>query len=402
MDYQFSDVINSIEPSFIREMLKLTTNKEIISFAGGLPDPQLFPYEDIKNATNSMFAKHKESLFQYSTTEGHQGLRDWIAARFSKAHDVEVSADQVMIVSGSQQALDLVGKIFINPQDTVAVESPSYLGAIQAFKMYSPKLQEVHLATDGVDIEQLQQVMANEKTKFFYGIPNFQNPTGITYSEDKRRRVADVLKASGKIMLEDDPYGGLRFPGTSDSTQSIYSLAPDNVIYMGSFSKIFVPGFRLGWVIAPTKIITNLVIAKQAADLHTNSFVQAILYEYVKTHNLDEHIDLIKTDYAKKKQYMVEAINTHMGDAVDIYPTNGGMFIWMKVHGVIASDLMPYAIKQNVVFVPGEAFSLSKGYQDHMRLNFTNLDYAQIDQGVINLKQALLAYRQDNPLEAAS
>lgn len=396
MQYQFSEVINELKPSFIREILKLTVKPEIISFAGGLPDPSLFPHQSIKEASNAMFDRNDHGIFQYTTTEGHAGLREWIAKRFSDTHNVEVSSDQVMIVSGSQQALDLFGKIYIDPQDAVVMEAPTYLGAIQAFRMYQPKFKEVELQEDGLDTEQFRSTMQEEDSKFFYGIPNFQNPTGLTYSTQKRQEVADILKETGKIMLEDNPYGALLFDEedqSSPDTRPIYALAPENVVYMGSFSKVFVPGFRLGWVIAPKPVLAKMIIAKQAADLHTNSFVQELLYEFVTSHDLDAHIDLIRQTYATKKACMVEAINTYLGDEVELFPTSGGMFIWVRVPGVAIMDLLTIAIEKNVAFVPGEAFSLTGGYTDHMRLNFTSLEEEQIVEGVKRLKAAIDAYR---------
>jgi len=396
MQYEFSEVINGLKPSFIREILKLTVKPEIISFAGGLPDPTLFPHQTIKDASNAMFDRQDNGIFQYTTTEGHLGLRQWIAKRFSDAHDVQVDADQVMIVSGSQQALDLFGKIYINPQDGVVMEAPTYLGAIQAFRMYQPEFKEVELLEDGIDTDQFRTTMTQSDSKFFYGIPNFQNPTGLTYSADKRQQVADILQDSGKLMLEDDPYGALLFddPNTQGmTTRPIYALAPEHVVYMGSFSKVFVPGFRLGWVIAPKPVLAKMVIAKQAADLHTNSFVQELLYQYVTTNDLDAHIDVIRQTYSAKKSCMVEAIHTYLGDEVQMAPANGGMFIWVRVPGVAVMDLLKYAIDNNVAYVPGEAFSLSGEYKDYMRLNFTSLDDEQIIEGIKRLKAALDAYR---------
>lgn len=396
MQYEFSEVINGLKPSFIREILKLTVKPEIISFAGGLPDPTLFPHQTIKDASNAMFDRQDNGIFQYTTTEGHLGLRQWIAKRFSDAHDVQVDADQVMIVSGSQQALDLFGKIYINPQDGVVMEAPTYLGAIQAFRMYQPEFKEVELLEDGIDTDQFRTTMMQSDSKFFYGIPNFQNPTGLTYSADKRQQVADILQDSGKLMLEDDPYGALLFddPNTQGmTTRPIYALAPEHVVYMGSFSKVFVPGFRLGWIIAPKPVLAKMVIAKQAADLHTNSFVQELLYQYVTTNDLDAHIDVIRQTYSAKKSCMVEAIHTYLGDEVQMAPANGGMFIWVRVPGVAVMDLLKYAIDNNVAYVPGEAFSLSGEYKDYMRLNFTSLDDEQIIEGIKRLKAALDAYR---------
>lgn len=396
MQYEFSEVINGLKPSFIREILKLTVKPEIISFAGGLPDPTLFPHQTIKDASNAMFDRQDNGIFQYTTTEGHLGLRQWIAKRFSDAHDVQVDADQVMIVSGSQQALDLFGKIYINPQDGVVMEAPTYLGAIQAFRMYQPEFKEVELLEDGIDTDQFRTTMMQSDSKFFYGIPNFQNPTGLTYSADKRQQVADILQDSGKLMLEDDPYGALLFddPNTQGmTTRPIYALAPEHVVYMGSFSKVFVPGFRLGWIIAPKPVLAKMVIAKQAADLHTNSFVQELLYQYVTTNDLDAHIDVIRQTYSAKKSCMVEAIHTYLGDEVQMAPANGGMFIWVRVPGVAVMDLLKYAIDNNVAYVPGEAFSLSGEYKDYMRLNFTSLDDEQIIEGIKRLKEALDAYR---------
>lgn len=404
MNYPFSKALNNTKPSFIREILKMVSDPDIISFGGGLPDADLFPAKDIEQATQSAFAKHGQSLYQYANTEGYLPLRELLAKRFSEQNNCTVDASQVLIVSGSQQALDLVGKVFLDDGDSVATESPSYLGAIQAFKLFNPVIKELadddtdtdtskntQSAFDGINLNKLQACLQQDKPKFFYGIPNFQNPTGISYSAQKRQQLADLLIQQNALMVEDDPYGSIRFDDASLS--SIYALAPNNVVYMNSFSKVFAPSFRLGWVVAPQPVIDKLVIAKQATDLHTNFFVQAILYEYLTQFDIDAHIANITQCYKQKRDAMVAAIKQHMPEDVEVFPNDGGMFLWIKLANLNAFKLLDIAIKHKVAFVPGETFSTLGKYTDQIRLNYTVQTFDEINLGIANLAKAVEEYR---------
>ncbi|GAB1670950.1 aminotransferase-like domain-containing protein [Mannheimia haemolytica] len=392
MNHKFSTSLSKSNPSFIREILKLTVAKDMISFAGGLPDPSLFPIDEIKQATLNVFKDNGSDIFQYSTTEGLYTLRKWIADRFTKKNHCAITPEQVLIVSGSQQALDLVGKVFLNSGDKIILESPSYLGAIQAFNLYNASFCEVDMQYDGIDLEKLAYSMKVNSPKFFYGIPNFQNPAGISYSQEKREKLSQILIENDQIMIEDDPYGELNYRDIYN--RAIYSLAPENTIYLGSFSKIFAPSFRLGWIIASENIMKKLIIAKQATDLHTNYFSQVILNEYLNKFNIDEHIEKIKYIYSNKKLEMIEAIKKYMNDNVVIYPSDGGMFIWIKIPNISAIDLLPFAIKNKVAFIPGETFSTSGMYKDQMRLNYTNLSIEDIHKGIKNLQKSLIEYQK--------
>ncbi|PIT24276.1 aminotransferase-like domain-containing protein [Snodgrassella alvi] len=390
-NYKFSEALSNSNPSFIREILKLTAVKDMISFAGGLPDANLFPKNHIKSATLDIFEEYGNTLFQYTTTEGLYSLRQWIADTFSLKHGCSVTPEQVLIVSGSQQALDLVGKIFINKNDNILIESPSYLGAIQAFNLYSPCFNEISMSFDGINLDELNYSIESKDPKFFYGIPNFQNPTGISYSIEKRKKLAELLIKHDQIMVEDDPYGELNY--NEQPTRSVFSLAPDNVIYLGSFSKVFAPSFRLGWIISPEKIMEKLIVAKQASDLHTNYFSQVILNKYLNKFDITDHIINIRNSYAEKRKIMIDSINEYMDKDVIVYPSNGGMFIWIKIPNTSSMDLLPYAIKNKVAFIPGETFSTKGEYKDQIRLNYTSLTNENIILGIKLLQKSLLEYR---------
>ncbi len=406
MNYPFSHALTHAKPSFIREILKMISDPEIISFGGGLPDAQLFPNKEIEQATQLAFSNYGQSLYQYSNTEGFLPLRTWLAERFSKQSNCQINPSQVLIVSGSQQALDLLGKVFLDNGDGVAIESPSYLGAIQAFKLFNPVLHEIDSGseddkqdnnsnlTDGINLNKLRTALQQDDNKFFYGIPNFQNPTGISYSKEKRQELANMLKEVDGLMIEDDPYGDIRFG--DDKPTSVYSLAPDNVVYLSSFSKIFAPSFRLGWVVAPQEIIDKMVIAKQATDLHSNFFAQAILYEYLTNFDIDSHIQSIRLSYQNKRDVMVQAIEQYMPDDVQVFPNEGGMFLWIQIPNINAFELLDTAIKHKVAYVPGETFSTLGKYQDQIRLNYTGQSTEEIVQGIKNLAKAVKEYRKDS------
>jgi 2-aminoadipate transaminase len=288
MSFRFTERILNTPKSFIREILKVTQDPEIISFAGGLPNPSLFPIEALQEAARETLATAGARALQYSTTEGHAELRAWIAARYER-RGVTVDPDQVLITTGSQQCLDLLGKLFIEKGDEVILERPSYLGTIQAFTMFEPRFVTVDLEEDGPNLEQAERLLATGRPKLFYAVPNFQNPSGLTYSMAKREALGALLRNHPEtIFIEDDPYGELRFSG--EHHKPLYAYTEGRSIMLGSFSKITVPGFRLGWMVAPPEIIRLAVKAKQAADLHSSTFNQFVIAEYLKRHSIDDHI----------------------------------------------------------------------------------------------------------------
>lgn len=379
--------MSTVRKSFIREILKVTENPEIISFAGGLPNPLSFPVDAIREASDKILKDDGKSTLQYSTTEGYAPLREWIALRYA-SKGISVSAENILITSGSQQGLDLIGKVFLDKGDSVIIERPGYLGAIQSLSMFEPEFLPVTLDHDGVNISELEKVLATRNPKLFYAVPNFQNPSGITYSAEKRRQAASVLSRHDTVFIEDDPYGELRFMGKA--LPSMGTFLTHNVILLGSFSKIFSPSMRLGWVCAPPDIMEKLVIAKQAADLHTNFFSQRVLYEYLRTNDIDAHIDRIRALYKKQRDCMVEAIRRYFPAGVKYTEPEGGMFLWVTLpDGQSALKLFDATIAKNVAFVPGDPFYVNEKNVATFRLNYTNSNEPAIDTGIRRLAEAM-------------
>lgn len=383
----FANRMNNIQKSFIREILKVIQQDDIISFAGGLPNPNFFPIEGIKNATLKVLEKDGAEALQYSTTEGHKGLREYIAMRYGKK-GVSVSYKDILILNGSQQGLDLLGKIFVDKNDWILMEKPGYLGAIQAFSMYEPNIQMITLMDDGIDLIELENRLKEREYKFFYGVPNFQNPTGVTYSEEKRKNLAKLLKEYKVIYIEDDPYGEIRFLGENKS--SMYHYYPEGTILLGSFSKIVAPGLRLGWIVANPEIYEKLIIAKQGADLHSNYFSQKIIYEFLSSEDIDIHIQKIKDEYALQRKTMVDCAKLYFPKEFRITLPEGGMFLWIDVpEQVDVMKLFNYAIEEKVAFVPGNPFFIEGEKVTGFRLNFSNSTSLEVEEGMKRLKKAL-------------
>ena len=298
--------MGTIPKSFVREILKVTQDPEIISFAGGLPNPRFFPTREIAEAAANALAEANGSALQYGTTEGYAPLREYIADRYRRNEGLNVTADEILITNGSQQGLDLIGKAFLDKQDAIVIEQPGYLGAIQAFSAYEPRFHSVPLQADGVDIDRLAEVLRTHRVKFFHTVINFQNPSGISYSESKRAALADVLKPRDTPLIEDDPYKELHFEATTRS--SMRKWLGDRAVLLGSFSKIVAPGLRMGWVCAARETMEKLVVAKQASDLHSNSFCQRMLHRYLVRHDIDRHIATIRAAYKRQKETMLAAV----------------------------------------------------------------------------------------------
>ena len=341
--------------SFIREILKVTLDPEIISFGGGLPNPALFPVEALVEAARDVLTEDGMSALQYSTTEGYLPLREYIATRYQKRTGLSISPEHILITNGSQQCLDLIGKVFINTEDPVAIERPGYLGAIQAFSLYEPEFHEVPLLEDGPDTEILSQVLDTHSPKLFYGVPNFQNPSGISYSGEKRHEVAEILSEHDTLFIEDDAYGELRFRG--EDLPLVSSYLPGLGVITGSFSKIIAPGMRMGWIAAPPEVFEQVVTAKQASDLHSNYLTQRIIYKFLTDNDLDLHIRHIREVYRHQRDIMVTMIEETFPPGVTITRPEGGMFLWATLpRNFSTMELFHIAIKENVAFVPGDPF----------------------------------------------
>ena len=383
-----------MNPSVIREILKVTEKPGIISFAGGLPSPKTFPVEAFAAACQTVLATDGRAALQYAASEGYAPLREWIASdlmRHSTAAGLPWRVDpaQVLITTGSQQALDLIGKILIDKDAKVLVETPTYLGALQAFTPMEPAFVGVASDAEGIDVADL--CAKAPSARFLYVLPNFQNPTGQSMSEARRALLSQEASRMGLPMVEDNPYGDLWFDAPPPPT--LAARNPDGCIYMGSFSKTLAPGLRLGFLVAPPALYPKLLQAKQAADLHTPSFNQRMVYEVLKTGFLDGHVPSIRALYKAQCEAMLQALDTHLaGTGVQWNTPDGGMFLWVKLpQGMNAVELLPQAVERNVAYVPGAAFYSGQAQANTLRLSFVTASVEQIHTGIAALAGVLKA-----------
>ena len=382
MNHIVSERIRQTPPSFIRGILKVAESEDVISFAGGLPNPISFPQEALKKSMNRIITEYGSRVFQYASTAGLLSLREYIAEKYRGQYNLDVCAEDIIITTGSQQALDLIGKVLIDKGDSVLLEEPGYLGAIQAFSQYQPNFCGVALQEDGPDIAQFEEILQNRKVKFAYVVPNFQNPTGITYSEEKRKAVLALVRKYHCILVEDDPYGELSFDGKVRGYISKGEL--NESILLGSFSKIVTPGMRLGFMIIKNERLRKYInTAKEAADLHSNIFAQYCLYDYVLHNNLQEHIQNIRCLYKEQCESMIKAMEMYFPKNITFTRPQGGMFIWATLpEGQSAKALFEQAILKKVAFVPGDPFYTDGRVANTMRLNYTNASKEIMVEGI--------------------
>lgn len=385
MNNIISERIKNTPPSFIRGILKAAERDDVISFAGGLPNPISFPQEALQESMNRVIAEHGSHVFQYAATAGLLSLREYIADKYKRQYKLEIEPDDIIITTGSQQALDLIGKVLINEGDAVLVEEPGYLGAIQAFSQYQPKFYGVPLLKDGPDICYFEEILKKEKVKFAYLIPNFQNPTGLTYSAEKRAAVLELARKYHCILVEDDPYGELSFNGKVNGYISRDGL--EESILLGTFSKIVTPGMRLGFMIIKDEKLRKYVnTAKEAADLHSNIFAQYCIWDYVMHNDIQEHIKKIRKLYKEQCETMIQAMERYFPKEISFTKPEGGMFIWATLpEGQRATALFEKALSQKVAFVPGNPFYTDGREANTMRLNYTNGSKEMIEEGIKRL-----------------
>lgn len=395
MEELLSDRIRLTPPSFIRSILKTASDPNIISFAGGLPNPISFPQDKLLESMQRIVKKYGSRCFQYSITAGLPELRQYIADRYNKNFDLNLTSDNVLITTGSQQALDLIGKVLINQNDGVILEKPSYLGAIQAFSQYQPQFYQVELTDKGMDVEQLKTTLKNN-IKFIYIIPDFQNPTGLSYDNETRHKICDVLKDKDVVLVEDDPYGDLRFEG--ERLPYIGAGRLKNSVLLGTFSKTVTPGMRTGFIISEnTEILKNISVAKEASDLHSNIFAQYLIWDYLTHNDIEEHILKIKTLYKQQARAMLEAMSKYFPKEIKYTTPHGGMFLWVTLpEDVSALKIFPKALEQKVVYVPGDPFYIERKDVNAMRLNYTNADCKTIDEGIQRLGKLFSNIRVGN------
>ncbi|WP_034628454.1 PLP-dependent aminotransferase family protein [Desulfocurvibacter africanus] len=387
---RFATRMQTAQRSFIREILKVTADPQIISLAGGLPSPEHFPCAAFVEATRAELGDAGPACLQYSTTEGHPELRAFIAKRYER-WGLNFSPDEILITTGSQQGLDLLAKVFLDPGDAVVVERPGYLGAIQTFSLFGVRFTPVELEDDGVDTAALEQVLRAERPKIYYTVPNFQNPSGVTFSQDKRVAVAEIMNGpSGEdtVLIEDNPYGELRFLGQDLPPIRKFMRKPSALL--GSFSKIVAPGLRIGWIAADKEVIEQCVTVKQAADLHTSTFAQRVLARFLRDNDLDAHIEKIRKTYGERRQAMVEAIREHFPSQAKATEPEGGMFLWITLpEGCSSLALFDAAIQEKVAFVPGVPFYTDGSGERTLRLNFSNATPERITEGIKRLGRAI-------------
>jgi 2-aminoadipate transaminase len=389
-----------IKSSAIRELLKVTQKPEIISFGGGLPAPDVFPVQRFEEACHKVLSEKGSQALQYGTTEGYQPLREMIAHNMSR-YGIVATADNVLITSGSQQALDLIGKLLINRGDRILVEAPTYLGALQAFNVYGAQYVSVPVDSDGLITEHLDASLRTGP-KFMYVLPNFQNPAGVTLSEGRRHQLILLADKYGIPIIEDDPYGQLRYEGEHIAPLVVLdrqNLRRDNgftlgnVIYLSTFSKTLAPGIRLAWIVAPEDVITKLVQLKQAADLHTSTFNQYVAYEVAKDGFLDQHVKLIRQVYRERRDAMLQALHEYFPHEITWTHPKGGLFLWVTMpQGTNSNALFQAALAEEVAFVPGDSFYAPNGHNEggrHMRLNFSHSQPEQIREGIRRLSVAV-------------
>jgi 2-aminoadipate transaminase len=403
---RFARRTRTMRSSAVRELLKVLEQPDMISFGGGLPGPEVFPVERVREATDRVLRDRGRQALQYSTTEGYRPLRE-LVARHTARYGILIEPDNVLLTNGSQQALDAIGKVFINRGDHILAERPTYIGAIQAWQTYGAEWACVEVDEDGMNVDEVESALRGGP-KFIYALPNFQNPSGVTLALERRHRLIQLADHYGVPILEDDPYGQLRYEGehlpsivTLDARMHATDGAPyaGNVIYISTFSKILSPGLRLGWIVAPVEVIQRLVMAKQGMDLHTTTFTQMVVYEVARGGFLDEHIKIIRDTYRVRRDAMLAAMDRHFPEGVTWTRPKGGLFLWVTLPPFVSTtDVLKAAIAQKVAFVPGEAFFPDGTGQNTARLNFSYSNPDIIEEGVRRLGGVLKAMMRSGAL----
>jgi len=398
-NHRYAQRMHNMGSSLLRELLKLTQDTEIISFAGGLPAPEVFPVEAFKEASSKVLQEQGHRALQYGASEGYFPLRQWIVEHMAR-YGIKARVENVLITSGSQQALDLIGKVMINPGDLILTELPTYLGALQAWRAYQAEFTSIPVDEDGIRTDLLEEALCSGP-KFMYILPNFQNPAGVTLSLERRKFLVDIADVYGIPIIEDDPYGELRYEGDHvtplvvlDSQKlsrqtdngNVQGFLRGNVIYISTFSKTLAPGLRLAWIVAPADVINHCVIAKQGMDLHTSTFVQMTAYELIKDGFLRDHVRHIREVYGYRRNVMLDALERYFPEGTTWTKPNGGLFLWVTLpEGVDTLALMPTALENKVAYVPGSAFYAAEGLPNTFRLNFSNATPEQIEIGIKRL-----------------
>ena len=395
---QFADRLNNVETSAIRELFKLLGKPGIISFAGGFPDSAMFDVEGIRAASNAALAEEPGAALQYGATEGYNPLREQLAAFMTSKGAKEVAADNLIVTTGSQQALDLLGKTLISPGDKVIVEGPTFLATIQCFRLYGAELISAPIDGNGVKTDELEKLIAEHKPKFVYLIPTFGNPSGAMLSLGRRKAVLEMAVKHNTLIVEDDPYGDLYFgEAPPPSLLNLSATVPGSrelLVHCGSLSKVLSPGLRVGWMIAPAELLGKATMCKQFSDAHTSTFAQATAAQYLKAGRMPGTLANVRKVYAERAQAMGDALRKELGDAIEFVQPQGGLFVWTRLTGAggkvqDGNVLAKRAIEKGVAFVPGTPFFCANPDHATFRLSFATADADKIREGVARLAQAL-------------
>lgn len=393
MDYYISKRIAALQPSAIREILKATQDPSIIPFAAGNPDAAAFPVSEVRKISAEIFENEPTAALQYGVTEGYTPLRNRLSAYLKSKFNIGREFDNIIITSGAQQVMDLSTKALCDFGDTVICERPSFIGSLNCFRSYGCRLAGVPVEADGMNIEALEETIKNaENPRFIYTIPNFQNPSGVTMSLEKRKAVYELAKKYGLLILEDNPYGDLRVSG--EDVPSIKSFDEDGiVIYAGSFSKLLAPGIRVGYIVAPAALTAKMTVGKQAADVHTPVFSQMLVDKWMEQYDIDAHIEKIRGIYREKLNLMCGLIDSELGDFVKYVRPEGGLFVWCELpEGVPMLDFVKDCISEKVALVPGTAFMINDEETNCFRMNFSTPSSEKITKGMRALGRVKAKY----------
>ena len=389
---KYADRMNEMKASDVRELLKLTARPEVISFAGGMPAPELFPVDDVNTATAAVLHENGRAALQYGPTEGYLPLRKQIADRLAAKNGIHTDADHIMITAGSQQGLDFAARLFVNPGDYVLMESPSYLGAINAFKLSQPRFKEVPTDDGGMVMEELDKILATtENVKMIYVIPDFQNPSGRTWPLERRKQFMDIINKYEIPVVEDNPYGELRFEG--EYLPALKSMDTKGlVVFLGTFSKILAPGYRLGWVCADGEILQKYNFLAQAASLQASTEAQLVVSKFIDMFDLDEHVATIKECYRKRRDVMIQTMEREFPPEAKFTHPNGGLFTWVELPDYInTNEMAKQCLARNVAYVPGDGFFPDAGHNNCIRLNYSCMPEEKIEKGMTILGEVIKA-----------
>ena len=390
--FKYSKRVPADGTDAVGAILQAAADPKIISFAGGLPAPELFPVKEMKAAVDKVFEEHGQEAMQYGAAKGVTALREVIQQHVKEKENVDSELDNVLVTTGSEQALDLVGKAFVEPGDTVLVEQPTYLCALDVFRSYGANFASVEMDEDGMKMDALEEALkANPNTKLIYTVPNFQNPTGRTMTEERRKQLAELAEKYDVYVLEDNPYGEIRFAGQHVPAVKSFDKS-GHVFYMSTFSKTLAPGFRLGWLVADKAVVNKLTVLKQSADLHTDNLAQFAVAQFFADNDVDAHVKEISALYGKRKDLMLEGIKKYFPEGVKYTDPEGGMFLWVEVPGVDDTvELFKECLEHDVAFVPGDPFFAGEVQPGAFRLNYSNMKEDQIEVGLKRLGAALTA-----------